>query len=710
MGERVMTRYLVAALAPLAALATLLPAQGPTFVPASPPLVSIRATGVPRLLAQWPQTALGKLFADEDARAAGELGVRYTASQIRRQHALRMAVQELDDFGDLQPYMISMLYRLEESEIWRLLEQPVEQVQSVELTIAADPEKGMRSYPHVLRTMACRPRYEGQWTQSFDDEAQARDRSRLFRTVKDAKVDGFPAYAFQVPKEELQGGNTMIPPQQWMLHLPGRFVYGNGMPKELGKVDVGPARTEAEICLEMDLAVYTAMFQQMGRGVDREFRALGFDTLKHLKWSGTFVGDLFRDALTLELSQEPGGLVAALLNANAPLPAQALPDGGLAQLRVAIDLASTFEELAKLDNDLELPKEITEAALAAFDGGLAIACCAPPPGGLIPRVYLTANLKDAAAFEKLLAMFVNDNLPVKELKFGDVAVRALRIPDAPQGLQPAWCVVDGKLHVAESARSLRSFLKTQKGDAVAMDVDGMEAPAGDGELMPTFDLRYDPAAIYENFYEHWLPLFELSGASDLPPPVRRRDLPDPDDIGEFLGKGRGVLRRDGKRYQLIQASPTGGLETTALLFTWSTMLAPQAYDYYTEQYSLMVARSKLEKVFEALERFQKREQRRPRDLAELFTAERLPDDALLLPADDLAEELALPDGRKVRTSFRYYPETTQFQGLQQNNAKVLLIEVRAHRYNRAVMCEDGSVPEAYGVDCRKEIDQFGSGR
>jgi hypothetical protein len=41
---------------------------------------------------------------------------------------------------------------------------------------------------------------------------------------------------------------------------------------------------------------------------------------------------------------------------------------------------------------------------------------------------------------------------------------------------------------------------------------------------------------------------------------------------------------------------------------------------------------------------------------------------------------------------------------------VLLIEVRAHRYNRAVMCEDGSVPEAYGVDCRKEIDQFGSGR
>ena len=49
---------------------SLLPAQGPTLVPKIAPLISIRADQVPEILKQWPTTALGKLFTDEEALPA----------------------------------------------------------------------------------------------------------------------------------------------------------------------------------------------------------------------------------------------------------------------------------------------------------------------------------------------------------------------------------------------------------------------------------------------------------------------------------------------------------------------------------------------------------------------------------------------------------------------------------------------------------------
>ncbi len=695
-------------LATLTLSLSLLPAQGPAFVPKHQPLISIRADQVPTILKQWPETALGRLLADEDALHAAELGKRYTYNMIRRQHALTLAAGAIELPGDMQPHLASSIYRVQEFEIWRMLEQPAQEVQSVELTLHADPELGTRAYPRILRTMSCQPRFEGRWTQQFDDEAQARTKSRLFEPVEDAKIDGFPSYAFAVPERELANGRSMIAPQQWMLHLPGRFIYGCGIPEELGKIDAGPVRTDAEICLEMDLETFVEMFQKTGRGIPRDFQALGFDKLKRLKWSGHFAGELLVDVLDIELNGEPSGLVAAVLQSKAQPPAQELPKGALVQLRAAVDLETALTELAHIDNDFELPVGITKQVLAAFDGGFAIACCAPQLGGLIPRLFATVNIKDGKALDGLLAMLVSDELPVKKVKFGDVEVTTLKIPGAPQGLQPAWCRVGDKLHIAESARSMRSFLKAQKGDAVAMDVDEMEAPAGAGELLTNIDLRYDGAAIYESFYELWLPLFEISGASDLPAPVRRRDLPEPDIVAEFLGKGRGVLRRDGDRYSLIQQSATGGLETTALLFTWSTMLSQQMTDWTIEQYSLMVARTKLEKVYEKLERFKNREQRWPKDLAELYTAEQLPDDALLMPADDLAEQVTLQGGRVVRSSFRYFPAPVQINGLR-GAQEMLLIEVRPHRSNRAILDVSGTMPDWYGSESRWPIDQFGKG-
>ena len=72
------------------------PAQGPTFVAKDPPLVLIRADRVPKILEQWPQTALGKLFADEDGAYAGKLGLRYSSHMIQRHYKNHQSTKHID--------------------------------------------------------------------------------------------------------------------------------------------------------------------------------------------------------------------------------------------------------------------------------------------------------------------------------------------------------------------------------------------------------------------------------------------------------------------------------------------------------------------------------------------------------------------------------------------------------------------------------------
>lgn len=705
-----------------ATLCSTLCAQGPTFVSTLTPLVDLRATQVPRLLEQWSDSALGRLFEDEDARHAGQLAVRFQSGRIARQSALRLALEQLPPTEDAPPHVIAGLYMMQPSELWRLFERPVEEVASVEFTFLLPGDGEQTVTPHFVRTMSCQPRYEGRWQQRFDAEAQERARSTMFRPVADAKISSFPVHAFALPDGAADVGFGGLPRQQWMLHLPGRFAYGNGVPAEVGRVDMGPARTAAEICFETHFDHYNKTFRDLGVRLPAELALLGAEKLERLTWSARFVENLIYDVVRLDFAEGPiTGLPSFLATGATPPPAQGLPKGALAQLRARLELLEMYNGLVAADANLALPGAIVDPLLEALDGGVALGCCAPAPGGLIPRLYLTLGLKDPTKAAALVASLLPPELTVKEVQYGDVTVSVLKIPDAPQGLQPAWCVVDGHLHVAESALSMRTFLKAQKEGVVAMDVDAMEAPRGDGDVMASFDLRFDAAAIYEAFYERWLPLFELSGLSELPAPVSRDDLPHPDVVQEHLGKGRGVLRRTERSMSLVQASASGGLELTAMLFAWPTMLAQQMFDFREDETHLAVAKPRLRAVHEALQRFKAREQRRPKDLAELFVAEQLPDDALLLPADDLADEVRLPGDRVVRSSFRYFadgvpmPEGAQSQFLQvmgggknDNDPPAVLVEIRPHMFHRAVLRTDGSVPDMYGsFAARAPIEAFG---
>lgn len=697
--------HLLSSLLPI----TLLHAQAPTFVPRALELVSIDADRVDELHAAWPATRIGRLLADPDAApAATACFERLLSTQIRAR-ALKDALHTVD--VEIEPYVLASVLRGSEFELDRILAAPFDQLRSVHMNwLWPIPEDGAgpTTRESEVVTLRCLPKYEGRWAQAFQREVAILRGSRFYDHDTGHKLDGVPVQQFRAKAELLDNGSWPASYyDRWLLHLPGSFVYGPGSPATFGTIGTREPASRARVRMRMNLAGFVEMWQKIGRNVPRDFTALGFETLAWLEWSGHFEGELLQDEFAVEASGELTGITRAVLGGTATPPTQSLPDGAIAQLRGSLDLRTALAHLPTFDGP-QVPPAIVDAVCAALDGGYALGCCAPPVGGLIPRVYLSLGVADVDELDALQAKVLEQlaGLEVKHVTYEGVACHILQIPDAPQGLQPAWCVHDGRLHVAESGLSLRAFLKAQDGGAPVMDVGDAPLPVGEGDIVPNLELRFDEAELYRCFYELWLPIFELSGAGgSRPPAITRADLPEPDVFADYCGKSRGVLRRDGDVWRFQHLGALGGPESAALLMTFGPMLSGELSDYQTQRMSRALAVSSLNRAWIALEAFRKREQRWPKDLAELFRAERLPADLLAIPGDDLAETFELANGSEARTSFRYFPEPVAFE-VNGNHLPALLVEVRSAPYFRAILTVDGETPEVYGADCQKAIDDF----
>ncbi|MCB9876518.1 MAG: hypothetical protein H6835_02860 [Planctomycetes bacterium] len=654
----------------------------------------LRAAGLQKLAAQWPTTRLGRLFADPDvAPAAAKVLHVHAAEAARRRETIAAA---LSGRYELEPWLVSWI-SARRVDPTNMLDVDVAETDQVELLALMVVDQPFTMANVLART--CTPRHEGKWTQEFEAEAARLRASTALREVPDAKVDSFPAYLFTSPTEEDQEGFTN---PSWMLHLPGRFVRitGNAPPGVLTQLS---ERAAPGLSITLDAAASMLQFEQQQR-TPEEFLMLGFDKLSSLEWRSTFAGEHVIAEIVAVTEATPTGLVGAIVNGTAALPRQPLPDGALVQLRCALDLECLAAIAASMR--LGLPPTMLAQLQKALTGGVALGICAPPPGGLIPRVHLSLGVADRAALDQLLAQIVDDELPHKTAEYEGVQCTVLQLPEVPNGLQPAFCVHDGALHFAESPRTLRKFLQLLGEGGDAMEVGDIAVPDGPGELLPTLDLRFDEAAVYRAYYDTWLPLLALTlGAGQLEMVLEKDDLPDPDTVDQHCGFGRGVLRRDGKRYLLQQQGTFGGIEALALTLLWGPLIAAQLHDNLTDNIAEGIAAQQLSKVQDALAAFQQREQRRPTDLAELFAAQRLAKDALLLPGDDLAEPLTLADGTTTRCSYRYFPETTPWDTTGDGTAAVL-IEIRPHRYQRAVLTADGRVQQDYSNDSRKPIDAF----
>ncbi len=275
----------------------------------------------------------------------------------------------------------------------------------------------------------------------------------------------------------------------------------------------------------------------------------------------------------------------------------------------------------------------------------------------------------------------------------------LQVPGAPQGLQPTLCVLDGLLHVAESGRSLRSYLRARAGGA-ELPTGAGDAPTAVGEPLANLELWFDPAQLYESYHDLWLPLMMLGASPRL---LDRDDLPDPDEFAEHTAPVRVVASRDDDRLLLRSQGTLGGPFLTAWLFSLLPGLASPASELVAIEnaYGNHVA----QRAAAAIAAFEAREGRRPRDLAELFVAAAWPDEALLLPMDDGAEELQLPGGRRVRTSFRYYADPVEVELFNRGRDAVLL-QIRPGS-GRIMVEAGGDVRAVYGPAAEQPIDAFG---
>ncbi len=666
-----------------------------------PPMIALRALGVPELVAQFPDTKLGKLAADEEVAAAIELASARMRSELQRRNAIRHVAAELE--VEIEPWMLANMYT--QPEIWRAFEHPLDQLRSAELT-ATMPEVSADipfQPPNTAMVMTCLPPYLGKWEQAFRKEVDRVRRSPWFEEKKSTKIGDAPAFVFAPPEldehESEEAPFEIAPIAVWMQCLPGTFAYGAGILSDATSAPRASQSTAGEVSMMLDLEQYVAMFSRMMGNTPTEFSAMGFDTLRKMTWRGRFEGEMLLDELTFELSdREPTGIVGALLLGKATPPSQGLPKGAIAQLRTSVDVETLTDCLQKLQAGL--PAEAVAQATKALDGGVALGVCAPKPGGLIPRIYLSFGVADKSALDKLLATVLTDDLPTKKVKFGDVECATVKIPGAPPAIQPAFCIVDGAMHIAESARSLRSFLKAQREGVVAMDTGDAPLPTGPGEIQTTFDLRLDEVQLYRSYYETWLPLFEMTNQK--PTLLDRDDMPSVDVIEEHCGTSRGALYRDGNRFVIRHLGVLGGPEAAAIAMTWGPILSQGMSDYTTQRLSAKIAEAKLATIWEHFERFEAREKRKPKDLAELVAVEKMPHDLLSLPADDMAEDVTLVTGAKIKSSFRYFPEGVKTD----QGDRVIMIEIRPVSSERGFLGENGAVLDVWGDDCTKPIGQF----
>lgn len=689
-----MLRRLACSLLPLLPTAALAQNGPPTFVVRDDAVVFLHLDDVPGLLASLEKTSLGRLLADPDTAAAFQLGANRLRTMRQRTTLLARAARE-------EQLQLDAWYRndLADDLFWEILQQL--EPGDVRSAGFGGVSAGGRIRLSTAGYLRVHPRAEGRCTRLFDFAAKELRKDANLVALEGTKFEGFPVHAFTPSEADTDGlppGYARLGP--WMMHVPGTFAFGEGSPEQCGRL-ASAAPAAPGVGLRLDLAGYVQQFQGQGMALPAEFQIFGLDKIASFAWTGRFEDGHVLDTMSLSFADAPSGLLPCLWSGKAPLPKQALPDGGLMQLRLSIDVPELLRTLGQLVPG-GLPAPLADGLQKVLTGGAALAVVAPAQGGYIPRLYATFDLADAAALAPLLQFVLPPDLKSRQITYDGVVCTSLQFEGMPPGLQPTWCVLDGRLHLAETPLSMRAFLKAQKGDGDGIDTSGAPSLAKPtGEPVPGFDLRADLAAVYRSFHETWLPLLELTmvrAGSDQSPLVTRNELPDPDDLAPLLGTVRGELRRTGNEVRLQCLGPLGGPFAAAFAMTYGPILSENIHrDYATELYDQELSKRRLETLWTALQAFQQQHQRWPKDLAELVVDRKLAADALLVPGDDKAELVPMPAGTpgEVRSSFTFHPdgETMAVNGQDQ---KVLLSRKKARYGGRLVLCLDGTIGEVYG--------------
>ena len=694
----------------LLAIATAAVAQDePVRFVTKTPFVRFAVHDAPGFLAAMPKTRLGKLLATPDVSGPFAEALQGFVHCTRGWAELVGALEAMDagavDWSTLL-----------QKELWTLDWRDVKGLELISTRGGADT-------PTMQTTILLEPvtAAEGRLTQRFEALVDAVWKKlapadgESAQPQPEQKIDGHPA---RITAQKTDSHMPMMASGAWFVHLPGQFAAGTGDPAAAGSCRSAPVPPPA-VGLELDVGEYFRFISQFIGAAEpftKVMDALGVGKTFRLSWRVEPQGELLRDELTLEFG-EAAGLPAALIHAAAPLVDQTLPEDGLMQLRCSFDvreLVAVADELLE-QSDMQTLKQlgIADDLHKAWTGGVAIAIGAPPKGGLVPRVFASFGIVDAAALERLLTRLTKEPwLERKDVAYEEQACVQLKLPGAPPALTPTWCVRDGTIHFAESGTSMRAMLKAIAANApAALDVGDAPRPDGKGAIVPGFDLRYDGAAIYAALRDTWLPALELSqslGPEGGPKALLSRDdLPEAGAIAEHLVRGRGILRQHPDRLVLAMSGTAGG----PALLTLLTMFGPlsstiaQSWQWNSDAIAQQISRKRLAQLHDAIEAFTKRTGKRPDSLADLIGTEITDVKVLAVEGLKLTEPV-LRDGKEIAvSSFRYFPDGVK---LSPSGDEVLLrlIAIQATAWQRIAMDKDGNVHEGWGDFASKPLDEL----
>lgn len=668
-----------------------------TFVPKPGMLVRGECADIPALFAALPHSALGRMLEDADVAAAFTRALGRWRDAAARQDAVREAGRKL---GILE-------LRAQAAAIWRHVDP--RDLERIEM-LAYSP-RGDMAIPATLTIVEPLPKGEGRMTRLFDDHVEAMRACADAKAGPKAEIDGVDVHC--LARDEPDDPMDFRRPVPWFAHLPGTFLFGEGPVDGAGAMATTP-KAPAAVTLDIDVNAYLEMLAGFLDLPAATASALGLDGITRMRWRLRFSGEQIVEDMELQSSTPVRGAFAALLQGKAKLPAQPLPAGGLAQVRLAVDLPALVEVAKQLGAGEDATfASVAEKVVAAFDGGVAFGIAAPHPG-VVPRLFLSLGVADEAALDALLSQLDALGIERKQVERDDGAYTTLRVPGLPRLLQPSYCRRNGVLHLAETSISLRALQKILAEGGEAMDVGDVAVPDGEGDVLANFELRADPAAIYRAFHDQWLPLCVLAMADEnlsSPPLLAPPEMPPTDVVARFVRPVRGVLRRNQHTLVLRQAGTLGGLASTALAMTWPPLLSgAQSYSWELEEVRQEIAREKLGKLATALETYKQANGHWPQSLGELFVAAKLDDDAFLLPGDAHAEDVALPAdaGRTttLKSSFRYFP-TPVTVDTGNGAIKALLIAIEPAHYRRPVLADDGGQPDLWGEASTQPVDRFG---
>ena len=319
-------------------------------------------------------------------------------------------------------------------------------------------------------------------------------------------------------------------------------------------------------------------------------------------------------------------------------------------------------------------------------------------------MFGSLGVTDGDAFEALLGKLLPDGRGVQRAtaSFGETAITRLQIDGAPPAFEPSFYFYKGDLHFAESALSLRALHKAAEAGDRGLDTSTAPPLMGRGR-QPGFDLVYDEAAIYRALVTHWLPLAKtmIAGSTNNPAPlVDPADMPDPDDMDEVLGTGRGALFRGNNELSIVASGTVGGPEALALLTSYGPLFSSAIEEGLAElsqELTQPVISGWQTRLAAALQALHKRTDGWPASLAELAASEEFAGKNLLLhPVDLDPVDILGEDGKPIaKTSFRYYPEALPVRTDWGDNFDARLIEVTPLRWQRLAFDAEGTLKMMY---------------